>query len=62
MSKGYTEAVDKLWMELAKERAHQHAECKQDEVRQVAAWCEREMGNVLDATARKITICTKSNR
>jgi len=55
-------AAETLWMELAKERAHLDAECTADEVEQQAAWCQEAMGNVLDATAKNIRICTKSKR
>jgi hypothetical protein len=47
-------------MELGKERAHQDAECTADEVEQQDTWCQEAMGNVLDATAKKIRICAKS--
>jgi len=47
-------------MGLAKERAHLDAECTADEAEQEAAWCQEAMGNVLDPTAKKIRICTKS--
>jgi hypothetical protein len=43
--------VEKLWMQLAKERGHLDAECTADEVEQEAGWCQETMGNVLDATA-----------
>jgi len=56
------EAAEVLWTELAKERAHLDAECTADEVEQEAAWCQEAMGNVLDATAKKIRICARSNR
>jgi len=62
MTKENAEAAEKLWMELAKERAHLHAECTADEVEHDAAWCQEAMGNVLNATAKKIRICTKSKR
>jgi hypothetical protein len=32
------------------------AECKADELEQVAAWCQEAIGNVLDTTANKISI------
>jgi len=31
-------------------------------VEQEAAWCEEAMSRVLDATAKKIKICARSNR
>jgi hypothetical protein len=55
-------AAEKLWMELAKERAHLDAKCTADEVEQEAAWGQEAMGNVPDATAKKIRIGAKSNR
>jgi len=55
-------AAEMLQTELAKERAHLDAECTADEVEQEAAWCQEAMGNVLDATAKKIRICAKSKR
>jgi len=56
------EAAEKLWTALARERAHLDAECTEDEVEQEAAWCQEAMSIVLDATAKKIRICTKSKR
>ena len=44
-------AVEKLWMELARKRAQLDAECTEDEVEQDAAWCQKAMSSVLDATA-----------
>ena len=54
--------AEKLWMELAKERAHLDAECTADKVEQEATWCQETMGNVLDATAKMIRICAESKR
>jgi len=62
MTEEDAKAAEKLWMELAKERAHLDAECTADEVEQEAAWSQEAMGNVLDATAKKIRICAKSKR
>jgi hydrogenase maturation factor HypF (carbamoyltransferase family) len=62
MTKEDAKAVEKLWSELAKERAHLDAECTADEVEQEAAWYQEAMGNVLDATAKKIRICARSKR
>jgi len=56
------EAVEKLWAELAKVRAHLDAECTEDKVEQEAAWCQEAMSSVLNATAMKIRICAKSKR
>jgi len=62
MTEEDAKAAKKLWMELAKERAHLDVECTADEVEQEAAWCQEAMGNLLDATAKKIRICAKSKR
>jgi hypothetical protein len=55
-------AVEKLWMELEKETADLDAECTSDEVEQVATSCQEALGNVLDATAKKIRIYAKFKR
>jgi hypothetical protein len=62
MTEEDAKAAEKLWMELAKERGHLDAECTADEVEQEAAWCQEAMGDVLDATTKKIRICAKSKR
>jgi len=62
MTEEDAKAAEKLWMELAKGRAHLDAECTAEEVEQEAAWCQEAMGNILDATAQKIRICAKSKR
>jgi len=62
MTEGDAKAAEKLWMELAKERAHLDAECAADEVQQQAAWCQEAMGNVLNSMAMKIRICAKWKR
>jgi len=54
------DAAGKLWVELAKERAELDAECTVDEVEQEVIWCQEAMRSVLDATAKKIRICTRS--
>jgi len=54
------EAVEKLWMEVTKERAHLDVECTAVEVEQEAAWCQEAMGIVLNTTAKRIRICAKS--
>jgi hypothetical protein len=51
-----TEAAEKLWMELATERAHLDAEHVADEVEQQAAWCQAAMGNVFDTMGKQIRI------
>jgi hypothetical protein len=60
MTEEDAKAAEKLWMELAKDRADLNAQCTADEVEQEAAWCQEAIGNVLDATAKKISICAKS--
>jgi len=62
MTEKDAEAAEKLWTELARERAHLDAECTEDEAEQGAAWCQEAMSIVLDATAKKIRICAKSKR
>jgi len=62
MTEEHLEAAEKLWRELAKERAHLSAECTADEVEHEAAWCQEAMSSDLNATAKKITICTRSKR
>jgi len=49
-------------MEWGKERAQLDALCKEDEVEQEAAWCQEAMSSVLDATAKKLSICARSKR
>ena len=56
------EVAEKLWTEIAKEGTNLDAECTADEVEQEAAWCQKAMGNVLDATAKIIWICARSKR
>jgi hypothetical protein len=62
MTRKDTEAAEKLWMEIAKERAQLEPECTEDDVDQEAAWCQEAMSSVLDATAKKIRICARSKR
>jgi len=62
MTEDDAKAAEKLWMELVKGRAHLDAECTADEMEHEATWCQEAMGNVLDATAKKIGICAKSKR
>ena len=62
MTEEDAKAAEKLWMELPKDRAHLDADCTAEKVEQEAAWCQEAMGNVLDATARKIKICVKLKR
>jgi len=56
------EAAEKLWMELAKERTQQDAECTEVEVEQEAAWYQEAISSVLDTTGKIIRICARSKR
>jgi len=56
------EAVEKLCIELAKERAQLDVECTEDRVEQEAAWCQEVMSCILDTTAKTISICARSKR
>jgi hypothetical protein len=62
MTEEDTKAAEKLWMELAKERAHLDGECTGNEVEQEAASFQEAMGNILDARAKEIRIRAKSDR
>ena len=53
------EAAEKLWMESAKKKAQLDAPCTDDEVEQEAAWCQEAISNILNATAKMITIYAK---
>ena len=53
MTEKHTKAAEKLWMELAEDRAHPHAECTADEVAQQAAGSQEAMGNVLTPRQRR---------
>lgn len=59
MTEKDAEAVEKLWIELAKERVQLDAECTEDEVEQEAARWQEAMCSVIDATAKKISIGAK---
>jgi hypothetical protein len=54
-----TDAAEKLWMEVVMERAQLDAECTEDKGEQEAAWCQKAMSSVLDATAKKIRVCAR---
>jgi hypothetical protein len=56
------DAAEKLWMELVKGRAHPDGECTADEVEQEATWRQHVTISILNATAKKIMICARSNR
>jgi len=62
MTEKDAEAAEKLWMELAKERAQLDVECTEDEVEQEAAWGQEATSSVLNATAKTIRICARSKR
>jgi hypothetical protein len=59
MTENDAETAEKLWREIAKERAQLDAECTEDKVDQEAAWCQEAMSSVLDAMAKKIRICAR---
>jgi hypothetical protein len=59
MTEEDAKAVEKLRMELAKERAHLDGEYKAHEVEQEAARCQEGMGNIRNVTAKNIRICAK---
>jgi hypothetical protein len=56
------EPAEKLWRELAKERAHLSAEGAADLVEHEAAWCQEAISSVLKASAKRIRICSRSKR
>jgi len=56
MSQEDVEVAEKLWREWAKERAHLGAESRGDKIGREAEWCQEAQSEVLDATAKKITI------
>ena len=45
MTEDDAKAVEKLRMDLGKERVHLGAECTADEVEQEATWCQEAIGN-----------------
>jgi hypothetical protein len=47
---------EKLWMELAKERAHLDADCKEDKVERHFTWCYETLRSVLNNMAMIIRI------
>jgi len=50
MTEEDAEAAEKLSAGLAEERAHLEAECSEDEVDQVATWCQGTVSSILNAT------------
>jgi len=56
------EVAEKLWGERAKEWAHLEAVSTGDEVQSEAEWFQDALSKVLDAIAKKITICVHSKR
>jgi hypothetical protein len=62
MSQEDVEAAKELWKERPKEMAHLGAEIMGDEVESEAEWCQEALSRVLDATAKKITICALLKR
>jgi len=54
--------AEKLWRERARGRAYLGVESTGDDVESEAEWCQEALGKVLDATAKKIRICSGSKR
>jgi len=57
-----TEAVEKLWKDLAKKRVQLDTECREDKVEQEATWCQEERSSGLDTMATMIRFCARSQR
>jgi hypothetical protein len=51
---------EKIWQEQASGRAYVGVESTGDDVEGEAEWCQKALSMVLDASAKKITICTRS--
>jgi hypothetical protein len=62
MTEKNAEAAEKLLMELAKERTQFDSEYTEDEVEQEAAWCGEAISSIVDAAAKTIRICARSQR
>lgn len=56
MTEEHLEAAEKLWREVAKERAHLRARCTEYEVELMATWCQEAMSTVLNPRAKMIRI------
>jgi hypothetical protein len=61
-SKDDEKVAEKLWKELAGQRARLDEECTGDEVEREAKWCQEMLSKVLDAKAKKIRICAQTKR
>jgi hypothetical protein len=62
MSQEDVDVAEALWRERAKAGPYLEAESPGDEVESEAEWCQEALSKVLDATAKKITICAHSKR
>jgi len=62
MSKEDEKAAEKLWKELEGQRARLDEECTGDKVEWEAEWCQETLSKVLDAKAKIIRFCARSNR
>jgi len=54
--------AEERWRMRAMDRAHLGAKSTGDKVEREAEWCHAALSNVLDATAKQITICAHSKR
>jgi len=62
MSKEDDKAAEKLWKVWERDRAHVGVECMGDNVERKAEWCQATLSKVLDAKAKRITICARWKR
>ena len=62
MSQEDKKPAEKLWRELARGRVYLEMESIGDDLESAAKWGQEVLGKVLDATAKKIRICTRSKR
>ena len=60
MTEKEAKVAEKLWIEQVKERAQLDAECTDGAVEQEAAWFQKAMSSIFDATVKKIRICARS--
>jgi hypothetical protein len=62
MSQKDMEQAEKLWKERARGRAYLDVESTGDDVESEAEWCQEVLGNVFNASAKEVSICTQSRR
>lgn len=62
MAQEEKEQVHRLWRERAWGRVYMGVERTGDDVESKSDWCQSALGKALDATAKKIRICTLSTR